>query len=169
MLTEGGPGALSMRAVARELGVAPNALYSHVRNRDDLIDRLLDDALGEVAAASVARGPRRGLTQIMTNSYDALSRRHALVPLYLGRQGARGPNAVALGTKMDVLLTAAGLDETAVPRARHALIVAAIGWAAYDAHATDPAAARSAFLDALGWLLDGILKPSPRTRSRESP
>ena len=31
----------TVAAVARELGVAPNALYSHVRDKDDLLDAVL--------------------------------------------------------------------------------------------------------------------------------
>lgn len=34
---EQGVSALSMRAVARELGVSPMALYNHVENREDLV------------------------------------------------------------------------------------------------------------------------------------
>ena len=39
---EHGPGALSMRRLADRLGVAPNALYTHVRGKADLIDGLID-------------------------------------------------------------------------------------------------------------------------------
>ena len=33
-----------MRALARRLDVAPNALYSHVADKTDLLDQLLDEA-----------------------------------------------------------------------------------------------------------------------------
>ena len=42
LLEEHGPGALSMRRLADRLGVAPNALYTHVRGKADLIDGLID-------------------------------------------------------------------------------------------------------------------------------
>jgi len=42
LLDEHGPGALSMRRLADRLGVAPNALYTHVRGKADLIDGLID-------------------------------------------------------------------------------------------------------------------------------
>src|ERR1043165_4931984 len=42
LLDEHGPGALSMRRLADQLGVAPNALYTHVRGKADLIDGLID-------------------------------------------------------------------------------------------------------------------------------
>ena len=49
-LAEDGVEAVSMRQLARRLGVAPNALYSHVASREELIDALLDDTLNEVRA-----------------------------------------------------------------------------------------------------------------------
>ena len=42
LLDEHGPGALSMRRLADRLGVAPNALYTYVRGKADLIDGLID-------------------------------------------------------------------------------------------------------------------------------
>jgi hypothetical protein len=42
LLDEHGPGALSMRRLADHLGVAPNALYTHVRSKADLVDGLID-------------------------------------------------------------------------------------------------------------------------------
>lgn len=45
----GGLGALSMRALADELGVSPMALYAHVADKDEIVDALLDDALARHA------------------------------------------------------------------------------------------------------------------------
>lgn len=45
----GGLTGLTMRAVSRELAVAPNALYSHVRSKDELVDAVIDGVLGEIA------------------------------------------------------------------------------------------------------------------------
>jgi AcrR family transcriptional regulator len=42
LLREDGAGALSMRRLANRLGVAPNALYTHVRGKADLVDGLID-------------------------------------------------------------------------------------------------------------------------------
>ena len=51
-LAEVGAAALSLRAVARELGMASSALYRYFPSRDDLLTRLIIDgydALGEAA------------------------------------------------------------------------------------------------------------------------
>ena len=39
---------MSMRLVARELNVSTMALYRHVRNKDDLLDGLVERLLGEL-------------------------------------------------------------------------------------------------------------------------
>jgi AcrR family transcriptional regulator len=39
---------LSMRTIARELGVVPMALYKHVANKDDLLDGMVDVVVGEI-------------------------------------------------------------------------------------------------------------------------
>lgn len=58
-----GPGALSLRAIARELGVASSALYRYFASRDELLTALLVqvyDELGETLEAADARVRDRG-------------------------------------------------------------------------------------------------------------
>jgi AcrR family transcriptional regulator len=43
-----GAEALSMRRLAKELGVVPMALYKHVANKDQLLDGMLDVVVGEI-------------------------------------------------------------------------------------------------------------------------
>lgn len=45
-----GAAALSLRAVARDLGVVSSAVYRYVQNRDELLTLLLIDAYGELGA-----------------------------------------------------------------------------------------------------------------------
>lgn len=65
-LADQGAAALSVRAVARELGMASSAIYRYVTSRDDLLTLLIVDAydaVGEIAEqaahASRRRSPRR--------------------------------------------------------------------------------------------------------------
>lgn len=58
-----GAAALSLRAVARDLGLVSSAVYRYVDSRDELLTRLLVDAYDEladacVAAHAAASGPR---------------------------------------------------------------------------------------------------------------
>src|SRR3954468_9757306 len=49
LVTEGAAG-LSLRAVARDLGMVSSAVYRYVASRDDLLTLLLVDAYSELAA-----------------------------------------------------------------------------------------------------------------------
>jgi AcrR family transcriptional regulator len=132
LLAQHGGEAVTIRALARRLHVAPNTLYSHVASRTALLDELLDELLAgvEAPAADVA-DPLAGLHALMASTYDVLTAAPDLVPLYLARQGARGPHAVRLGEITDGLLVRAGVDPQVLPIARRVLIVHAIGSAAF--------------------------------------
>ncbi len=160
VLTERGMAGLSMRAVAGRLGVAPNALYSHVAGKDELVDALLDDILRELELPDPHSDPRRGLTDLMTATHELLLDRVDLVPLYLARQGARGPNARALGAAMEGLLARARVADPGA--AVRVLIIHAIGSAAFaggpagDSIGPVPVELRTSFATGLGWLLGGM-------------
>ena len=60
-LAETGAQGLSLRAVARELGMVSSALYRYFPSRDDLLTALIIDAydaMGEVAETAIAGGAR---------------------------------------------------------------------------------------------------------------
>src|SRR6476620_2084986 len=119
LLAEEGLDALTMRALARRLGVAPNALYSHVPGKTELVDALLDDRLSLVEGPDPhAADPVAALAAWRTSSYEVLLARTDLLPLYLARQGSRGPNAVRLGIATDALLARLDLAAEAIPAAR---------------------------------------------------
>ena len=161
LLAEEGLPALTMRALARRLGVAPNALYSHVAGKTELIDALLDDHLAAVHDPTIdAAEPVAAVAALMTSTFDALVTAPDLVPVFLDRRGARGANAVRLGATMDALLTRAGVAADAIPTARGNLIVHAIGWAAFATADGPPGtrAARDSFVAGLEWLLAGIVR-----------
>jgi AcrR family transcriptional regulator len=45
---DGGVDAVSMRRIAQALGVVPMALYKHVRNKDELLDGMVDAIVGQI-------------------------------------------------------------------------------------------------------------------------
>ena len=172
LLAQHGGDAVTIRALARRLHVAPNTLYSHVASRTALLDELLDELLAGVAVPDgEVADPLAGLHALMVSTYDVLTAAPDLVPLYLARQGARGPHAVRLGEITDGLLARAGVDPHVVSMARRVLIVHAIGSAAF-ATGTAPARgpveqvaasrlisepeSRDNFRVSLSWLLAGI-------------
>lgn len=170
LLTEQGMESLTMRALARRLDVAPNALYSHVASKIALVDALLDDTLAEVRPpAPDTDDPAAGLHQLMASTYDALLAHPDLVPLYLARQGARGPNAHRLGDTMTTLLARAGVHGPAAAEALRVLIVYTIGFAAFTTRSAldsdtdrplNTAETSGNFTNGLRWLLDGITQSS---------
>jgi AcrR family transcriptional regulator len=54
LATDGAP-ALSLRAIARDLGMASSALYRYFASRDELLTRLIVDAYDSLGAAAEAR------------------------------------------------------------------------------------------------------------------
>ena len=173
LLVEDGVEALTMRALAERLDVSPNALYSHVASKTELIDTLLDDVLAAVKSPDIeTEDPSVGLHQIMASTYGVLLDHPDLVPLYVARQGARGPNAQRLGEVMLGLLARVGVTGRQALEARRVLIVYTVGFAAFatsplfDDHGVRRLSADEIadnFDKGLDWLLSGITRP-PRRR-----
>jgi TetR/AcrR family transcriptional regulator, tetracycline repressor protein len=94
------------------------------------------------------------------------------VPLYLARQGARGPNAQRLGDIMLALLARAGITGPRAREALYVLVVYTIGFAAFGTRGplalSDETEAPSDdvvanFENGLRWLLAGITPPAGPT------
>ena len=172
LLREGGLDALTMRALAERLGVAPNALYSHVPSKTALVDDVLDDVLAEVEApAGDERAAGAALHALMASTYEVLLAHPELVPLFMTRQGARGPNAQRLGDIMLALLARGNTTGSRALEARRVLIIYTIGFAAFAARPPlepgegAPLATNEItrnFDSGLRWLLAGIGSPTRR-------
>ena len=161
LLTERGSAGLTMRALAARLGVAPNALYSHVADKTELVDLVLDDVLGGVplpAAGTADADPVGAVRAVMLGSYDVLVNQADLMPHFLARQGARGERAVRLGEVTLDALERAGVPGERGREALRVLIVNTIGFAAFSAEGglLPAAEVRANYERALDWLLTGI-------------
>lgn len=49
LMGSGGPGAITLRAIAREMGMTANAIYGYFATRDDLVTTLIDDVYTSLA------------------------------------------------------------------------------------------------------------------------
>ncbi|MBU3062776.1 TetR/AcrR family transcriptional regulator [Nocardia sp. NEAU-G5] len=59
LMAANGPGAITLRAIAREMGMTANAVYSYFPTRDDLVTALIRDVYDEMAdALQAARDSR---------------------------------------------------------------------------------------------------------------
>ena len=63
-LATDGAAALSLRAIARELGMASSAVYRYVASRDELLTRLIIDAYDSLAAAAESRQAAAGRSDL---------------------------------------------------------------------------------------------------------
>jgi AcrR family transcriptional regulator len=123
-LAEVGPAALSVRAVARDLGMASSATYRYFRSRDELLTALLVECYDELGAAV------EKADQGVSDRSDLAARWHAIC--HAVRDWARGaPHEYALLYGSPVPGYAA--PETTVPAA--ARVPQALLALATDAHA----------------------------------
>lgn len=87
-LAAAGAAGLSLRAVARELGMAPSAMYRYFRSRDEMLTALIAEAynaMGEVAeaAARAAEAPAARVRAVCRSLRTwALAHRHEYALLY---------------------------------------------------------------------------------------
>ncbi|MGY6655434.1 TetR/AcrR family transcriptional regulator [Amycolatopsis sp. TRM77291] len=51
LMASGGPGAITLRAIAREMRMTPNAIYGYFASRDDLVTTLISDVYSSFADA----------------------------------------------------------------------------------------------------------------------
>ncbi|NBE52205.1 TetR/AcrR family transcriptional regulator [Streptomyces boluensis] len=49
LMASGGPGAITLRAIAREMGMTANAIYGYFATRDDLVTTLINDVYTSLA------------------------------------------------------------------------------------------------------------------------
>jgi AcrR family transcriptional regulator len=59
-----GIGSISMRRLAQELGVEAMSLYTHVRNKDDLLDGMVDAVIGEIPTSADGADWKTSLRQM---------------------------------------------------------------------------------------------------------
>ncbi|GAB2506109.1 Transcriptional regulator, TetR family [Corynebacterium atrinae] len=106
LLDEGGLRALTVRAVAGKIGVAPASLYSRVESVDDLFDLALNHALSRDDAVNRAVADAE-LLDLMLAYYRHLVR-HPWAGQIIGMRAPRGPSYLVLSERMVVLLAEAG-------------------------------------------------------------
>jgi TetR/AcrR family tetracycline transcriptional repressor len=128
---------LTMRRLAAELGVMPNALYSYVSDKEALLDALIDDLLGGIDPVNLDEVDwQDGLVQVMDSSRRLLLAHPQLVPVFLSRPGL-GPNAARLGEITFGLLRRGGIEGEQAVTAFRVLLIYSLGFAAFQAPRLD--------------------------------
>jgi TetR/AcrR family transcriptional regulator, tetracycline repressor protein len=140
LLDEQGPGALSMRRLADHLGVAPTALYTHVRGKADLIDGLIDQVYAGLTLNPDPTGDwTQQLATLSQQIRDHLLAHPAVVPYALQQPGL-GPHSLRLGEAIYNVLRPAGFSDQAVVGTVYALLTYILGFVALEVAraGTDP-------------------------------
>ena len=87
---EGGSGALTMQAIGRRLGVEAMSLYRHVRNKDDILDGMVDLVFAEIELPA-DRSSWRTTLRARSISARAALRRHPWAITLMESRLAPGP------------------------------------------------------------------------------
>ncbi len=122
---------MSMRAVAGRLGVTPMALYHHVRDKEDLLDGLVERLLAELPMPDASLPWDESLHALATSMRETAARHPGAVLLLLRRPVA---TSAALRVR-EVVYTAlrdAAVPEELVPRVERLLSTFVIGFAASE-------------------------------------
>lgn len=138
---EVGTDGLTMRALARRLGVDPMAVYRHVTDKDDLLGAMCDAVLAELPELDGAGGWEAEVVRLTDALLEMLVRRPALIPVLAGAPAT--PASVAVSARALRVLVDAGADESVACAAWEllfALVLGAASIAATYEPATDPSA-----------------------------
>ncbi|MFE2943922.1 TetR/AcrR family transcriptional regulator [Streptomyces sp. NPDC059255] len=142
LMASGGPGAITLRAIAREMGMTPNAIYGYFATRDDLVTALIDDvytSLADTVEAAVAPVPTTdagGRIQVWGYAYRTWVFANTegfrlvygdAVPGYVPPSGGAAPEAELRFCKSLTELAAA-----AWPHAEHLYAASDFEWSDFD-------------------------------------
>ena len=108
----GGLEAVTMRAVAAGLGMAPMSLYNYVPTKDHLIQLMTDLAGAEYRYQDLPASPRAAMAALARQGRD-ITRRHPWLPDAIRRPPVPGPSGLAYFDCFLGLLAGSALDTTA--------------------------------------------------------
>jgi AcrR family transcriptional regulator len=115
----GGLNALSMRKLGQELGVDAMALYRHVRNKDDLLDGLVEAIVGQVDRPQPGGDWKTSLREQAMAARDVMLR-HPWARQVLEERGTGGPATL---TRIESALATLRDGGFSIELAHHALHV----------------------------------------------
>ncbi|MER5207555.1 TetR/AcrR family transcriptional regulator [Streptomyces sp. NPDC002825] len=130
-----GADAVSIRGIAAELGLAPNAVYTYFPDRAAVVRAVVEHLLGQTDLAALTAPGTPWRDRIHTLAADLRQRLLAhpgAVNLLLSGP-MDGPHALALGEALLMVLADAGLDQAEAARASYLLIVQVLGAIALEA------------------------------------
>ena len=113
---QGGFEAMTMRKLAKELGVEAMSLYNHVASKDDLLDGMVDLVFAEIEPPSTDDDWKTGMRKRAVSTREALARHRWAIGLMEGRTN-HGPANLSLHNAVLGCLRAAGFSMQMTVRA----------------------------------------------------
>jgi TetR/AcrR family tetracycline transcriptional repressor len=123
---------ISVRDLARQLGVTPMALYRHVRDKDDILEAVADVLLARAGTPQMKRSWKRFL-EAMAQSLRAVLTEHPEIAGLITRRPLTGPTARERLTVAVSALQRAGFRRDQAVRAYAAVHTYTVGFCALEA------------------------------------
>jgi AcrR family transcriptional regulator len=133
VISTDGAQALSMRGLARRLGVVPGALYRHVRSKEQLHDLVLDAVLVEVDCRADPTLPSIAHVAILAHRLRAVLETHPGIAALLKTRDPLSPASLALAEAFLAALHATGLSGRQAALAFRLIYDYTLGFALADA------------------------------------
>ena len=127
LVDEHGLPALTFRRLATELGASPMSAYAHVRNKDELLDLMLDHVLGEIDLRPTGGGWVAQL-RAMFRSYHKVLLAHPGIARIYSENVRIGPNGLRAIERTMAVLREAGFSPAKATNAFFALFNYTIGY-----------------------------------------
>jgi AcrR family transcriptional regulator len=102
--------AVSMRNVARRLGVGAMTLYSYVESKDDLLDLMFDEIMGELLLPEPLPGDWRTAISAIARRTREVWLRHPWLAASVGQRSSFGPNSMRHVEQSLAAVDGLGLD-----------------------------------------------------------
>ena len=115
-----GIAAVSMRKLGQELGVEAMSLYNHVKNKDDLLDGMVDTILGEIALTPMEGHWKTAMRTRMLAARDVIIR-HPWVPEVLESRPVMTPTMMRYMDSIIGFFREGGVSIDLAHHAMHAL------------------------------------------------
>lgn len=129
---EQGLDAVSMRAVARRVGVTAMALYPHVASKDDLLDGMVGKTLTEMLPHVHTGGDWRERLHSFARAARKLARQHPWGATLLFSRPALTADSAQVVDLIYTLLLDAGVPPAEVPRLERLVDTLVLGFAASE-------------------------------------
>lgn len=126
LLEAHGYAAFSLRALADDLGVRPNALYNHVASRDELLDAVTDRFVGGFELPDTEAPWPDWVRTVATLLHARLLRHAELASLVLSRAAGTATGPTVLRRFVDRLV-AAGVDRAVAHVGWHLMLTTVVG------------------------------------------